>query len=122
MSLDSIIEAVVAGLLVITCVYCLVLSRRLKKLRDGQTELLAVIEKFDKASQRAEANLEEIRAAGAIIGRDLNGAMARAGGVLDELSVMVTAGDRIAGRIETAIGEVRAVGARRRDDANGEAA
>ncbi|MFQ5562996.1 MAG: DUF6468 domain-containing protein [Parvularculaceae bacterium] len=122
MSLEIIVEAVVAALLVATCVYCLVLSRRLKRLRDTQRELLTVIDRFDNASRRAGENLENIRTARAAMERDLDGLMGRAGGLIDELQVMVHAGDRIAGRIEGAVGEVRALGARGRGESNEDAA
>lgn len=116
MMLGSVIEIVVAALLVATCGYCFVLSRRLRTLRQGQAELLTLIEKFDQASRRAERNLAVMQKSGLTASRDLDAAAARAHALIDELSVMVNAGDHIAGRIEGVVNEVRALGGRRAAD------
>jgi uncharacterized Fe-S cluster-containing radical SAM superfamily protein len=107
MTLDFIIETVVVGLLIATCGYCYVLSRRLRTLRAGQEEMLAVIEKFDEASRRAEKTLTAMQTNGALVSHRLNDTTERATQLIDELSVMIHAGDRIAGRIEIAAGAVR---------------
>ena len=108
-----VIEIVVAVLLVATCGYCIVLNRRLKALKDGQAELQRAIAAFDDASRRAERNLARMESSSAGMGRDLDAVMARAHALVDELSVMVSAGDHIAGRIEGAVSNVRALGAKR---------
>ena len=107
MTIDFITELTVLGLLIATCGYCIVLSRRLRALRDGQTELIALIEKFDESSRRAEKNLATLQANSAIMGRKLGSLTQRAAGLTDELSVMVQAGDNIANRIEVAVDEAR---------------
>ncbi len=106
------LEISIGLLLVATCVYCVALSRKLQKLRDGQAELLATIDRFDEASRRAEQNLNAMQGAGATLNRDLGAAAARANALIDELSVMVNAGDDIAARIEGAVRDVRTIGAR----------
>lgn len=108
-----IIEFMVVGLLVATCVYCYVLSQRLRTLRAGQEELLSVIAKFDDASRRAENNLKVMQTTGVTMGRDLDEVTAKAHALIDELSVMVNAGDHIAGRIEGVVNEVRSIGGAR---------
>ncbi len=113
MSIELVIEAIVAVLLIATCTYCYVLSRRLRVLRSGQEDLRAIIKKFDEASRRAERNLERMEENGLTMGRDLDDVSARAAALIDELSVMVNAGDHIAGRIEGVVNEVRAIGGRR---------
>jgi len=112
-NIELVIEAIVAALLIATCTYCFVLSRRLRVLRSGQEDLFAIIKKFDEASRRAERNLELMQENGLTMGRDLDDVSARATALIDELSVMVNAGDHIAGRIEGVVNEVRAIGARR---------
>jgi len=109
-NIDLMIEIIVAGLLIATCAYCYVLSRRLQTLRSGQEELLAVITKFDDASRRAERNLQVMQTSGVSMSRDLDDVTAKAHALIDELSVMVNAGDHIAGRIEGVVNEVRAIG------------
>ncbi len=106
------IEITIGLLLIATCVYCIMLNRKLQKLRDGQAELTATIDRFDDASRRAELNLNAMQGAGATLNRDLAAAATRANALIDELSVMVNAGDDIAGRIEGAVRDVRTIGAR----------
>jgi prophage DNA circulation protein len=109
----SLIEIVVAVLLVATCGYCIALNRRLKTLKEGQADLQRAIAAFDDATRRAEQNLARMESSGLGMGRDLDAVMARAHALVDELSVMVSAGDHIAGRIEGAVNNVRALGGRR---------
>ncbi len=111
--LEPVIEIIIAVLLVATCAYCFVLSRKLRALRRGQEELFTLIGKFDEASRRAERNLAIMQKAGLSTSRDLDAAAARAHALIDELSVMVNAGDHIAGRIEGVVNEVRVLGGRR---------
>ena len=113
MTITLIIEIVVGALLIATCTYCYVLSRRLRAIQNGQAELLNVLGRFDDASRRAEHNLEQMQNCGLTLERDLSGTADRAEHLMGELSVMVNAGDNIAGRIEEAINEVRAIGAKR---------
>lgn len=106
------LEISIGVLLIATCVYCIMLNRKLRVLRDGQTELTATIARFDEASRRAEANLTVMQGAGAALNRDLAKTALKANGLIDELSVMVNAGDAVAGRIEGAVRDVRTVSAR----------
>ena len=108
-----LIDIIVAGLLVATCAYCFVLSRKLKTLRSGQADLMQMIGKFDEASRRAERNLAIMQKNGVTMGRDLDDVTSRAHALIDELSVMVNAGDNIAVRIEGVVNEVRSLGAAR---------
>lgn len=109
MIFEVVIETVIVALLIATCGYCYILSRRLRALRGGQEELLSVIMKFDEASRCAEKNLVVMQSNSALLSRKLNNMTARAHSLLDELSVMVNAGDNIAGRIEGAVNEVRSI-------------
>ena len=112
MTIELIIETIVAALLIATCGYCYLLSRRLRTLREGQEELLASIAKFDDASRRAEKNLALIQSNGALVNGELSKAAAGAHSLIDELSVMVNAGDNIACRLEDAVNDVRAIGSK----------
>lgn len=106
------LEISIGVMLIAACIYGIMLNRKLKILRDGQSELTATIERFDDASRRAEANLSAMHRAGATLNRDLAAAAGKATGLIDELSVMVNAGDAIAGRLEGAVRDVRSVSAR----------
>ncbi len=113
MNVELIIETIVIALLISTCGYCYVLSRRLRTLRGGQEELLTLISQFDDASRRAEKNLALIHTNSATVNQELTQAAVGANSLIDELSVMVNAGDNIACRIEGAVNEVRAIGLQR---------
>lgn len=115
MTYSTATDIILIALLVIGCGYCVLLGRRLKKLRDGQTELFQMIEKFDAATQRAERNLAAIQANQALIGGRLTKMTVSAQNLIDELSIMVHAGDNIAARIERTVQEVRAAGSRKGD-------
>ena len=107
------LDIVVSLLLVATCVYCFVLNRRLRVVREGQASLETAIAAFDLASRRAEESLARIEKDGATTGKALSAIIARADSIQEDLSVMVASGDRVAGRIETALGAARSAGGRR---------
>lgn len=115
--IGAVIEILIVVLLVVTCGYCFVLNNRLSMLRKGQTELVEMISKFDEASKHAERNLAVMKANGATAGREIETMTERAKSLVDELSVMVSAGDNIALRIEGVVNEVRTIGASRKNTA-----
>jgi len=109
----AVIDAILVLLLVATSAYCVLLTRRLKVLKEGQASLQAALATFDEASRRAESNLERMEKAGLGMGRALDPLVARGDALVAELSVMLSSGDSIAGRLENAVDEVRAIGLRR---------
>lgn len=61
MSLAIAIDLLVAGLLVATIAYAVVLNRRLSQLRDGGGQMERMINDFYQATTRAEAGLTALR-------------------------------------------------------------
>ncbi|MEL7490729.1 MAG: DUF6468 domain-containing protein [Pseudomonadota bacterium] len=112
MTMAAIMDGALALLLCATCVYCVMLNKRLRSLKAGQDELQAAIAVFDKAAASVSATLERVEAAGLDQTRDLDHSLDKASAMAAELSVMVSAGDNIAGRIERAVDDVRALGKR----------
>lgn len=110
---SSLVDFAVVALLVATCVYCFVLNRRLKAVREGQASLERAIAAFDAAASNAQASLHRIETDGAATGRELAGAIGRAETLAGDLSVMVAAGDRIAARLEDALSSFKSIGAAR---------
>jgi len=104
-----VLEAVLAALLVLACGLGAALYRRLARLRAEQAALMASIETFDAATRRAEATLKAMQTRGTTLETSLGKTVARANFLMDELTVMVSAGDNIAGRIEGAMEDVRSV-------------
>ncbi|MEO1151139.1 MAG: DUF6468 domain-containing protein [Pseudomonadota bacterium] len=105
-----ILELALVVLLLIACAMGFVLNRRLHQLRRDQTNLLQSIETFDAATRRAETTLAAIKARGDTLDGALGRTVSRANFLMDELSVMVSAGDKIADRIEHVMADVRSVG------------
>jgi len=102
--IGAAVDLLVAALLIATCVYCAILSRRLNTVREGQAALEAAIATFDDASRQAKDNLDRMERNGDAMGRGLTKTLARGDALASELAVMINAGDRIAGRIESAVG------------------
>ncbi len=110
--LGAATDLLLAVLLAGTCLYCAMLNRKLRALKEGQAALEAAIETFDAATRRARDTFEQLERSGLADGCDLDRRMQKAGALASELSVMVSAGDNIATRIEKAVAEIRAVGVR----------
>jgi len=105
-----IVDLLVAGLLLATLSYCIVLNRRLAALRDDKGELRDLIRGLAAASQRAEASVASLRLAAEQIGVGLQEEIDRARGLRDDLAYMLERGGSLADRLE---GSIR----QRRDDA-----
>lgn len=123
MSIELVLEMVLAILLFTACIFAARLASRLKKIRQGQEELAAMIEKFDTASATAKESVDKLKTTQSSTERNLQQLVHRATGLVNELSVMVSAGDNIAGRLEGAVDEVKVIGTRNirtsKDDARG---
>ena len=96
-------DLVVAVLLVVTIVYAAMLNRRLAGLRSDKAELQALIQGLTAASHNAETAVSALKEANDDIGRQLEGKVARAQGLRDDLAYMVERGTTLADRLEGAI-------------------
>lgn len=108
------LDMVLVALLVLGGAGGFVIHRRLNRLMAVQVELTGALVSFDAAAQRADFALKRLESGGAARGAELKAAADRAQLLLNELSVMNSAGERIADRIEGAVREVRQIGAARR--------
>ncbi len=120
MTLGAATDLLLAALLAGTCLYCAMLNRRLRALKEGQAALEEAIATFDAATRRASDTFARLEESGLADGRELDRTMRKAGALASELSVMVGAGENIAARIEKAMAEVRAAGARTASRERGE--
>jgi len=94
-----IIDGVVMALLIVTVVYCTELNRRLKALHTDQDGLRGVVDALDRATDRAQASITELRTLGAAAANDLKAERERADVLLEELKLMVGSADRVANRL-----------------------
>ena len=102
LSLSTILEFVLAMLLMATLVYCAKLEKGLRRLRDDQEILNATVGSLNAGIAAAQTSLAALKAAAKEAGEALGAKVPRARALADELSVLVTSADRIASRIEGA--------------------
>lgn len=101
-SLSTIVELVLAVLLVPTLVCCALLEKRLRALRKDQASLGATVRALNASIAGAQASLAELREAANDADRVLGEKVSAARLLADELSVLSVSGERIASRIEGA--------------------
>ncbi len=109
MTLNIILDVVVAGLLLATIVYAMLLSRRLGALRNDKQQLEALVGSLDTSSQRAEAGIAALKEAAERIGHQLQQRIDQGKALHGDLSYIIDLGGGLADRLE---GTIRA----RRDD------
>jgi len=102
-SLTLGVELALSLLLAATLVYCSVLERRLKAVREGQEHLKSTIGDLNASLARAGASLRALETAAATVGETLDRKTATARATIDELSVLNTSGERIAERMERSV-------------------
>jgi hypothetical protein len=112
MTLNIILDVVVAGLLVATIVYANLLSRRLGALRNDKQQLEALVSSLDASSQRAEGSVAALRETAERIGQQLQQRIDQGKALQSDLSYIIDLGGGLADRLE---GTIRA----RRDDNRG---
>jgi hypothetical protein len=108
MTVSLIVELALSGLLLATIGYCAVLERRLSALRKGQDGLKETIGDLNAAIVNAGVSMRALKATAGGAAENLDERLARARGLIDELSMLTSAGDRIADRIDRTAGASRA--------------
>ena len=98
-SIGLILDGLVALLLIVTLFYCFVLNRRLGDLRSGQDGMRDLIKALNEATDRAQASITQLKGAGESVAAHLQGDVAKARSLADELSLMVETGNNIADRL-----------------------
>jgi hypothetical protein len=101
--LDIVLIALLAG----NAIFCLLLHRRLSRLRDGAAELRDVLEDFSAATARAEAAVAGMKSGAGEEAAKLQDRMRDGQSLLEELQFMVESGGNLAARLERAIGAGR---------------
>ncbi|MGH6718725.1 MAG: DUF6468 domain-containing protein [Alphaproteobacteria bacterium] len=96
MATAVIVDMALIALIAAMIGYCVVLDRRLGRLRDGQAEMIRVAQAFQDAVARAEASLAGFQAAGRVNGERLDRLVAEARTLGDELAFLAERGERSA--------------------------
>ena len=89
MTSSLVIDILILVLLAVSVGYCVVLNRRLSTLRQGQKEFVTLIARFDKATQRAELNIERLRGVSAEIDEHLGERISSGRALRDELRFLI---------------------------------
>lgn len=110
MSLSVVLDLILVALLVAGGLGGIVVHRRLNRLMAAQEDLKGALASFDDAASRADFALKRLEAGGIAKGVELKAASDRAQTLVNELSVMTSAGERIVDRIEDAVRDVRQLG------------
>lgn len=103
-SLGMAIEVVVAALLVLTIGYCMVLNRRLTRLRADEEVLRATIAELITATEIAERAILGLKATASACETSLGGRMKAAEALVGDLDRQLVAGSEIVRRIGAIVG------------------
>jgi hypothetical protein len=96
---STILDILVAGLLLATIAFAWRLERRISLLRSEKAQFAQLMADFTQATARAEAGVRALEAAAADAGRGLEGLVARAHGLREDLVYMIERAEPIADRL-----------------------
>lgn len=106
LSLESMIEVIVALLLGAVIVYCAILDRRLAAVRAGQDALRDLLGQLTIATDTAERAVLDLRIAADASGADLAEKNKVGRALADELAILIESSSAVAARLERARSEV----------------
>lgn len=102
-----ILDSLIVVLLLATIFYCIVLNRRLGRLRNSRTELERATRAFAEAAARADAGIKGLRHTAEESGAGLQQEVKRAQDLREEMQMLVDAAESLAKRLESAAGSAR---------------
>ncbi len=107
MEFSLIIDALIVVLLVATIAYAAVLNRKLGVLRDGKSEMEALIVSFSESTERAGSGVEALKREAGRSGEALQGKVEAARGLVDDLGFLIESGTRLAERLDGGVAAAR---------------
>ena len=107
MEFSLIIDALIVVLLVATIAYAAVLNRKLGVLRDGKSEMEALIASFSESTERAGSGVESLKREAGRSGEALQSKVEAARGLVDDLGFLIETGTRLAERLDGGVGAAR---------------
>jgi Flp pilus assembly protein TadB len=102
-TLTLAVELALSVLLAATLIYCALLEKRLKAVRQGQQQMKSTIDSLNASLATAGASLRALQAAAGTIGETLDRKLSLARSTIDELSLVTASGERIASRMERSV-------------------
>jgi uncharacterized protein YoxC len=98
--MEFALDLIVAGLLMLTIIYAILLNKRLAMIHNGKEELSLLLNAFTQALDRAEKGLEEIKEQAALIDEDLQSHVQKAKALKEDLIFLTERGEGIASKLE----------------------
>jgi Tfp pilus assembly protein PilX len=99
-NVDVILNLVIALLLVITIVFCLVLSRRISAFNSNKNDLKKFLVDFNSSIQKAEKNINQLKELGSNVDENLKAQIKRARFLANDLSFLSEKGENVAQNLE----------------------
>ena len=97
---DIILNVVIALLLVITIVFCLVLSKRISSFNSNKNDLKKFLLDFNESIQKAEKNINLLKDLGSNVDENLKAQIKRARFLANDLSFLSEKGETVAQSLE----------------------
>ncbi|MBP2232408.1 hypothetical protein J2847_005737 [Azospirillum agricola] len=104
-----LIDAALAVLLVTATVYLVVVNKRLKMLRTGQSEINALVTTFSKSIDDTDASMKRLVASATEIATRLADELDRAKDVKEDMTLILGSCERTATRMEESVQHARAL-------------
>jgi len=97
---DIILNVVISLLLVITIIFCLVLSRRISAFNSHKTDLAKFLLEFSNSIKRAETNINQLKELGTNVDENLKSQIKKARFLANDLSFLAEKGENVAQNLE----------------------
>ncbi|CAK0741042.1 hypothetical protein CCP2SC5_100028 [Azospirillaceae bacterium] len=102
-----LLDLVIAGLLITTIVYAVILNRQLTRLRESRAEMEGLIKRFTEATSQADAGVKGMKRAATESGEVLQKNIERAISLRDEFRFLIDSAESLVARLENIPGVER---------------
>ncbi len=104
-----LIDAALAVMLVTATVYLVIVNKRLKLLRTGQSEINALVSTFSKSIDDTDASMKRMVASATEIAARLSDDLDRAKGMKEDMALILGSCERTTARMEESVQHARAL-------------
>ncbi|AWU97754.1 DUF6468 domain-containing protein [Azospirillum ramasamyi] len=104
-----LIDAALAVMLVTATVYLVIVNKRLKLLRNGQSEINALVSTFSKSIDDTDASMKRMVASATEIAARLSDDLDRAKGMKEDMALILGSCERTTARMEESVQHARAL-------------